>query len=436
MKAMRSVAWRTSRRPSLQLQQQYPLAGPQRTLPPPSRYFSTNPSPEDNDAFARLREEMLARPPTWIEDLSLHSKSKLLDLALADHLPADAKLDKGHLLPPGHHLVSFPPMLTESELLPDGTDPKHSPGPGFSRRLWAGGHIETSSARRSDPRSDQNSFLIRPELAPTRQGRVVIPDEPFNLATLYCACRESIAGVTIKGQPGREKVYVELLREYGSFAAHEVKLPIDERTFYLRITERRTLVFLRDEEVEVDVAKVQDQTTASSSGKKVRAPAPHKPDYSFELTPSRRLLFHFSALTHNAHLIHLDREYCRATEGHRDLLVHGPLSLVLMMTALDAASLKVEGSARPRKWFSSISYRNLAPLYVGETMRVCVRRVPGAAPIQPAAVKRPADLWDIWIEGPDGGMAVKASAFTFPNAPRFVKSKKHKADKKDGNNKK
>jgi len=53
---------------------------------------------------------------------------------------------------------------------------------------------------------------------------------------------------------------------------------------------------------------------------------------------------------------------------------------------------------------SSIEYRNLAPLYCEEEMRVCVKK------------RKSADrtsMWDVWIEGPTGGMAVKAVANTF-----------------------
>jgi len=39
---------------------------------------------------------------------------------------------------------------------------------------------------------------------------------------------------------------------------------------------------------------------------------------------SRAQLFLFSAATNNAHRIHYDREYAQS-EGHADLLVHGPL---------------------------------------------------------------------------------------------------------------
>jgi hydroxyacyl-ACP dehydratase HTD2-like protein with hotdog domain len=41
-------------------------------------------------------------------------------------------------------------------------------------------------------------------------------------------------------------------------------------------------------------------------------------------TPSRVQLFMYSAISWNLHRIHYDKEYA-ASEGHQDVLVHGPL---------------------------------------------------------------------------------------------------------------
>jgi 3-methylfumaryl-CoA hydratase len=40
------------------------------------------------------------------------------------------------------------------------------------------------------------------------------------------------------------------------------------------------------------------------------------------------VLFRFSALTYNSHRIHYDRPYA-ATEGYDDLVIHGPLQVLL-----------------------------------------------------------------------------------------------------------
>lgn len=44
-------------------------------------------------------------------------------------------------------------------------------------------------------------------------------------------------------------------------------------------------------------------------------------------------------------------------------------------------------------------YRNLAPLFVDEEMRICVRRDPERK-----------DKFDVWVEGKEGGYAVKGTA--------------------------
>lgn len=119
---------------------------------------------------------------------------------------------------------------------------------------------------------------------------------------------------------------------------------------------------------------------------------PHPPDYITSFTPTPTHLFNFSALTYNAHSIHIDPLYARQTDGHRERLVHGPLSLSLMLRVLGS---QVEGGK-----VTSLSYRNYAPLYVNEEMSVAVRRLEDKDGVQ---------RWDVWVEGQEG-MAVKGTA--------------------------
>jgi 3-methylfumaryl-CoA hydratase len=60
------------------------------------------------------------------------------------------------------------------------------------------------------------------------------------------------------------------------------------------------------------------------------------------LTVDPVVLFRFSALTVNSHRIHYDRPYA-ATEGYPDLLVHGPLQVLVMAEALRAAGVRLAG---------------------------------------------------------------------------------------------
>jgi hypothetical protein len=72
--------------------------------------------------------------------------------------------------------------------------------------------------------------------------------------------------------------------------------------------------------------------------------------------------------------------------------VHGPLTLVLMLSVL-------RSQLKAGEMLVEFEYRNLVPLYAEEEMKVCVRRDPEKV-----------DRFDVWIEEPGGGYAVKGSA--------------------------
>lgn len=124
--------------------------------------------------------------------------------------------------------------------------------------------------------------------------------------------------------------------------------------------------------------------------------APSNPEFSFKIRPNKALLFRYSALTFNAHSIHLDKSYAQEVEGYRHLLVHGPLSLTLMLTTLRCHLLKLGRVIR------EIEYKNLAPLYVGEEMTICAKS------------KQSPDTgrWEVWIAGEDGGLTVRGTVRT------------------------
>ncbi|RSM19807.1 hypothetical protein CDV31_001438 [Fusarium ambrosium] len=129
------------------------------------------------------------------------------------------------------------------------------------------------------------------------------------------------------------------------------------------------------------------------------SPDPHPPSHSISLTPSATHLFHFSALSFNAHSIHIDPIYAKEVDGHRALLVHGPLTLALMLRVLN-------DHIGPALSVSKFSYRNYAPLYVDEKMTINLRKVSREDAVE--------ERWDVWIEGPEGGMAVKGNAHVAP----------------------
>ncbi|KAF9519675.1 hypothetical protein BS47DRAFT_1387949 [Hydnum rufescens UP504] len=114
------------------------------------------------------------------------------------------------------------------------------------------------------------------------------------------------------------------------------------------VTERRSHVFL---------------PPRSESSRPVRKVVqffdPTLSHFSFAFVPTPAMLFRFSALTFNAHMIHLDPEFCRKVDGHPERLVHGPLTAMMLLELMTKHT-------SPSQTISSYSYRAMNPLVVGK----------------------------------------------------------------------
>ena len=128
-------------------------------------------------------------------------------------------------------------------------------------------------------------------------------------------------------------------------------------------------------------------------GAKVPAPVPAAlppmPEGSWTrtITPDPRLLFRFSAVTFNAHRIHYDRRYAMEEEGYPGLVVHGPLTAILLM------ELVRHNAGRPAAAFE---FRGRAPLFDLAPFRVAATPDDGAVKLE--------------AHGPDGKTAMTATA--------------------------
>ena len=119
------------------------------------------------------------------------------------------------------------------------------------------------------------------------------------------------------------------------------------------------------------------------------APLPPLPEHAWSrlITPDPVLLFRFSALTFNGHRIHYDRPYAMGEEGYPGLVVHGPLTAVLLIELLR------RHAGRPVARFS---FRGEAPLF-------------DLAPFRVMAVAE-GDAVKLEAHGPDGRTAMTATA--------------------------
>jgi 3-methylfumaryl-CoA hydratase len=127
---------------------------------------------------------------------------------------------------------------------------------------------------------------------------------------------------------------------------------------------------------EEQIIVYRDRSPASPEGKGAEAaplgaPAPPlpEPDWSEPFTPDEATLFRFSALTYNGHRIHYDHPYTTGVEGYPGLVVHAPLTALLL---LDAAGRHAEGQR-----VASFSYRAKSPLHLGEPLLLQGDRLEG-----------------------------------------------------------
>jgi 3-methylfumaryl-CoA hydratase len=201
-------------------------------------------------------------------------------------------LDTG-ALPLLWHWAAFLPLVPTAALGPDGHPRRRPEMEAFPQRMWVGGrvHVERPLALGTD--AERASRIVRAEVKDGGRGR-------FWLVTV---------GHTVaqRGEPCIEEEQDLVFREAAAVAP-----PGPER---------------------------DDAPDAAWVEARVADPV---------------LLFRFSAVTANAHRIHYDHPYATGVEGYPDLVVHGPLTAVLL-----AELARRRGD---QDW-QSVSYRARAPHY-------------------------------------------------------------------------
>jgi len=89
-------------------------------------------------------------------------------------------------------------------------------------------------------------------------------------------------------------------------------------------------------------------------------------DHTMEITITDTLLFRFSALSFNAHKIHINPQYAR-TEGYETAVAHGPLLVLLTLGYLRLQYPALE--------FINVQYRNTAPVFQDEVVTIKVKQM-------------------------------------------------------------
>ena len=242
-----------------------------------------------------------------------------------DPSPAD-----GDPVPPGWHWFYFLPSARQSEISEDG----HPQLGGFlppvplPQRMWAGGRMTFKRSLKVGEAATRRSEIIKVQPKSGRSGQLV-----------FVTVRHTISGTN-----GPATV------------------------------EEHDIVY-REE------AKPGAPAAAPIS-------APQRANWSRIIAPDPVLLFRFSALTFNGHRIHYDRTYCETEAGYPGLVVHGPLTFILL---LDLVRREL-----PEALLKSVDYRMMQPLFDIHRFTVNGARTDGG-------------MLEMWAADHEGTLATKAT---------------------------
>jgi hydroxyacyl-ACP dehydratase HTD2-like protein with hotdog domain len=265
-------------------------------------------------------------------------------------------------LPPGWHLAYFTPDQPLADLAVDGTDTQYNPEAPFTRRMWAGGSIEwpRPKIQASPPGPHSRGWELQLGDVATESTRV-----------LSCMPK------TIR-KTGETMLVVGVKKVFRSSFNPSHPQIIEHRDWIFRraLDPSKPAPEIPPKPAVLDEAALD----VRSRGKLVR---------KFNRTVPE--LFRFSAVTFNAHRIHYDREWARQVEGHRDIVVHGPLNMISILDFWRDA--QEDSFVHP----SRLDYRATSPIYVNEPYRILMDA--------DAATK---DVTDVLVVSDDGTVCMVA----------------------------
>ncbi len=232
-------------------------------------------------------------------------------LGLLDRDPGT--LSEGDPLPLGWHWLYFNEPLRASHLGPDGHELRGAfmPDVELPRRMWAGGKLRAIRPTRLGERAELRSAVREVKEKRGKRGRLVFVTVGHTLLQGGHPCVE------------------------------------EEQVIVYREARRRRAA-----------GPARPEPPSPPHAPPVRGGADRPAaEWTRTFLPTTVALFQFSALTYNSHRIHYDHMYATEHEGYAGLLVHGPLTALLL---IDAARREHAASV------SEFRYRALAPLYAGQ----------------------------------------------------------------------
>ena len=242
----------------------------------------------------------------------------------------DAPPKTGTPLPPFYHLIYFTPAQLPGILGLDGTDASFNPSPPFTRRMWAGGSV-------SWPGAPKEHYL--------RIGDTVTE------TTRVLSCEPKIIKST-----GQSMLVVSVLKEFRDSKDN------------LCVADQRNWVFREALDPSRPAATPPKPPLLAETELKDLGDQKHVRTFCRDEVT----LFRVSALTFNGHRIHYDKPWAVGVEGHRNVVVHGPLNLISILDLWrDKAAESGTGTTNTGVVMpAGIDYRATSPVYAGEGYRI------------------------------------------------------------------
>ncbi|EFQ99992.1 hypothetical protein MGYG_03000 [Nannizzia gypsea CBS 118893] len=243
----------------------------------------------------------------------------------------------GTPIPPGYHLVYFTPQFLEEHLGPDGTDISYNPDPPFTRRMWAGGEMIWPRSK-----GDGRPNLLRVGQEATETTRLLSAEPKIIKKT------------------GDEMIVVGVEKVF-------------ENENGVALVDKRNWVFRKALKAQpLGSAPLKPKHFASDTLGSQGSPIPPTSTgniYRLSLKQSPVTLFRFSALTFNPHKIHYSMPWAQDVEGHKHIVVHGPLNLISMLSFW--RETRKDDDKNPELIVpESIKYRATHPLYADEEYHI------------------------------------------------------------------
>lgn len=304
------------------------------------RFYSTAPSGSAKASIAALS----ARSPWKKLDYVSPTQSQMLKTTIS-HLfeQKPVQFAAGDAVPPGFHLAYFNPCDPEPTLAADGYSEQQAPGEPFVNRMWLGGTVEF------------------------HKGRQLSMGESSVCSETLVSAREP--GSSANG----DKLLVTIQRDMRNDST-----PLEEPA----ITEKRTLIYM----------KAETGQKRDSTFDKFISP-PDGATHSVSFTPSSTLLFRYSALTFNGHKIHYDPDYAREVESLPGVIVHGPLTVTMLLSWMNGVVAK----DLPGKRIASFEYKNVLPLFSGNEVTMRCKPLVNS------------EGYKVWIENNKGSLCMNGS---------------------------